>query len=96
MEIGMLWRDDEPQRPLEERVARAADYYRRKYGEQPTVCFLHPSQLPEGSGGTAEAAGLRLLAARTVQKGHLWLGVNHVAGARTRPAAERRVAEAVS
>ena len=33
MDTGMLWYDDDRQRTLEEKVRRAADYYRHKYGQ---------------------------------------------------------------
>ncbi len=39
MNAGMLWLDDDKQRPLEERVSRAADYYREKYGRLPELCL---------------------------------------------------------
>jgi hypothetical protein len=90
MDIGMLWKDDDARRSLEEKVARAADYYRSKYGEQPTVCFVHPSMLPDGGEASAlNAAGLRVLTARTVQVNHFWLGVNHIAEARSARVKER-------
>lgn len=77
MEMGMLWKDDHPHRTLAQKVARGAEYFRRRYQEEPTVCFVHPSMLPTGSGGgLVLAAGLRVLAARNVPAGHLWLGVN--------------------
>lgn len=87
MDIGMLWKDDDARRSLDEKLARAAEYYRSKYGEQPTVCFVHPSMLPDGA-TTFEAAGLRVLTARTVQANHFWLGVNHVPNARATRARE--------
>lgn len=77
MDIGMLWKDDDARRSLDEKVAQAAQYYEHKYGEAPTVCFVHPSMLPPGA---ERAAGLRLLAARTVQVHHFWLGVNAARG----------------
>lgn len=45
MNVGMLWFDNDPRLGFEGKVARAADYYRTKYGRKPTLCFVHPSML---------------------------------------------------
>jgi hypothetical protein len=68
MEIGLLWYDDDPQRPLEAKIGRAADRYREKYGRLPDTCYVHPQAVstegqPAGgiqvtvplTGGPAEA-----------------------------------------
>lgn len=73
MDIGMLWYDADPKRPLAEKVQRAVDYYRAKYDQQPTECHVHPSMLEAGV--TTTAAGLRLRPNRSVIKNHFWLGV---------------------
>lgn len=73
MDIGMLWNDDNGQRSLAEKVARAAEYFRGKYGERPTVCYVHPSLLPTGE---ATAGGVRLMPSKSVLVNHFWLGVN--------------------
>ncbi len=88
MDIGMLWYDDDGKRQLDEKVARAVEYYRAKYGVQPTECYVHPSTLapdasagglgegqPRSGSGRIVAGGVRLRANRTVIKNHFWLGV---------------------
>ena len=45
MYTGMLWFDNDAKAELKLRVERAAEYYRRKYGQQPNLCFVHPSML---------------------------------------------------
>ena len=45
MYTGMLWFDNDAKSELKLRVERAAEYYRRKYGQQPNLCFVHPSML---------------------------------------------------
>ncbi len=85
MDVGMLWRDEAEGRTLDEKVARAADYYRRKYGAAPTVCVVNPRMLPPDAD---VAGGLRLVGARTVQVNHFWLGVNDAPTARPDPARE--------
>ncbi len=73
MDIGMLWYDDDSKRRLDEKVARAVEFYRAKYGVQPTECYVHPGMLAAGE--QAMAAGVRVRGNRTVIKNHLWLGV---------------------
>jgi hypothetical protein len=58
---------------LDEKVARAAEYYRGKYGVAPTECYVHPGALDNGQ--PAVAAGVRLRANRTIIKNHFWLGL---------------------
>ena len=73
MDIGMLWYDDDTKRKLDEKVARAAQYYQTKYGVAPTICYLHPSMLEDKTGA---AGSVQLRSARTVLVNHFWIGVN--------------------
>ncbi len=79
MDIGMLWYDD-TQRELNEKVARAVEHYKTKYGATPTVCFVHPDMLPPKS-NLEIVAGIQLRPARTVLRHHFWVGVETVAEA---------------
>jgi len=72
MDIGMLWYDDDHKRPLNERVSKAVDYYKAKYGVVPTVCFINPATLKDGP---ESAAGVQLRSARNVLVDHFWLGI---------------------
>jgi hypothetical protein len=72
MDIGMLWYDDDHKRPIGERVARAVEHYKSKYGVTPTVCFANPATL-EGAPDTA--GGVQLRSARNVLVNHFWIGV---------------------
>lgn len=49
MNNGMLWFDNDPATTLPAKVARAADYFRRKYGRVPDLCMVHPSMLSNTS-----------------------------------------------
>jgi hypothetical protein len=90
MEVGMLWYDDDAKRQLSDKVARAVEFYRNKYGVQPTECYVHPGMLSNGE--PTMAAGVRLRPHRTVNKNHFWLGVgkgsagSDARGRRARPA----------
>jgi hypothetical protein len=77
MDIGMLWYDDDSQRPLGEKVARAVDYYKTKYGSVPTVCFVNPAALKDAPD---TAAGVQIRSARNVMVDHFWLGVGESHG----------------
>lgn len=74
MNIGMLWFDSNPGRPVRERVALAADYYKEKYGRSPNLCFVHPSTLPE----KANLGAVKVRPLGTVLPNHFWLGVKPV------------------
>lgn len=40
---GMLWFDNDPKRSLEAKVQQAAEQYRKKKGQTPNLCCVHPS-----------------------------------------------------
>jgi hypothetical protein len=77
MDIGMLWYDDDNKRPFGEKVARAVDYYKAKYGSVPTVCFVNPATLKDAADS---AAGVQIRSARNVMVDHFWLGVGEATG----------------
>jgi len=58
MNVGMLWFDNDPRTALPVKVARAADYYRRKYGLIPDTCLVHPSMLNSPPPDPIEAPAL--------------------------------------
>jgi hypothetical protein len=75
MNVGMLWFDNDPKLALVDKVQRASDYYRQKYGRIPDLCLVHPSMLgarPEQSTGRAGKVTVR--PNRAIQPGHLWIG----------------------
>ena len=73
MDIGMLWYDDDRKRPLGEKVARAVEHYKTKYGAVPTVCYVNPATLKEG--GPEASAGVQIRKARNVLADHFWIGM---------------------
>jgi hypothetical protein len=72
MREGLLWFDDDPARDLAEKVARAAQQYRRKYGAAPDACYVHPSAV-KGT-GVREIGGVRVSPKPSVLRHHFWLG----------------------
>ena len=83
MDIGMLWFDNDPKIILAAKVVRAADYYRKKYGKHPTLCFVHPSTLagttpdPETS-ASLKNVGIEIRSNRSILPNHFWIGVNGI------------------
>ncbi len=86
MHVGMLWFDNDSKSGLNNRVERAAEYYQRKYGKTPNLCYVHPSMLPPAVGpgeGTAEIKleplntnGVQVRPLTTVLPNHFWIGVS--------------------
>ncbi|MDJ0753154.1 MAG: hypothetical protein QNJ45_06530 [Ardenticatenaceae bacterium] len=71
MNIGMMWLDDDQNRSLEEKVQRAADYYRQKYGKKPNVCFVNDGAIAE----KLKVDKVDVLPAGHVRPQHLWIGI---------------------
>ncbi len=71
METGMLWFDNDPRSDLPAKVSRAADYYQKKYGKKPEVCFVHPSVAQE----TQRCNGIEIRGSQMVLPNHLWIGL---------------------
>lgn len=76
MNVGMLWFDNDPRTTLTVKVARAADYYRQKYGLVPDLCLVHPSMLREARPDLVEGGSGKVTVRpnRLIQPGHLWIG----------------------
>jgi hypothetical protein len=72
MKEGLLWFDDHPGRDLIDKVGRAAERYRLKFGRSPNVCYVNPTMV---NSEEAKAGSLLVLAARTVLPNHFWVGV---------------------
>lgn len=86
MNIGLLWFDNDKQRSLEDKVARAAAHYRQKYGAPPTVCFVNLGEF-EAAGFSSPREGddplLRDLRPAALPEGETRIGGLKVMPART-------------
>jgi hypothetical protein len=84
MEVGLLWYDDDPRRALGDKVGRAAERYREKYGRWPNTCYIHPqagadlgsSELRVICGSSKPPSTIRVVAAPNILLHHYWLGEN--------------------
>ena len=79
MDIGMLWFDNDAGADLVTKVARAAQYYAVKYGNDPNLCFIHPSMVlnDEGTGSVEEkitAGQVEVRLTSSVLPHHFWIG----------------------
>ena len=81
MHIGMLWFDNTPGVSLRVRIEKAADYYRRKYHQEPNLCLIHPSML-EGERARSKSdeafpnvGSMTIRPYGPVLPGHLWIGI---------------------
>lgn len=87
MDIGMLWYDDDVRRPIGEKVTRAVEHYKSKYGAVPTVCFVNPATLKDGPDS---AGGVQLRSARNVLVNHFWIGVGEAGATGRGPGARAK------
>jgi hypothetical protein len=72
MRTGMLWFDNSP-RSLKEKVADASSFYKEKYGQPPTLCYVNPASL---QGTEVRSNGVEVRETRTVMPDHFWIGVD--------------------
>lgn len=79
MNTGMLWFDNDPKTDLVVKIMRAAEYYQKKYGRTPDLCYVHPSML---AGSTVRASGIDVRPNRQVMPNHLWMGLIDTAQSR--------------
>jgi hypothetical protein len=74
MNEGLLWADFDKKRDLADKVTRAADRYRVKFGRRPNLCYVHESAV---GNGTLEFDGVRVVGAHNTLKHHFWIGVEN-------------------
>lgn len=73
MKTGMLWFDNDPKTDLETKIQKAARYYQSKYGENPNLCFVHPTMLANQQHAPQ---GVEIRPSAKVLPNHLWLGIS--------------------
>jgi hypothetical protein len=73
MKVGMLWFDNDPKTDIAVKIDRAIEYYRRKYGQTPNLCFVHPSMVKTNP---VKTGSIEIRSSRSVLPNHFWLGLN--------------------
>lgn len=71
MNVGMLWLDDDRNRSFEEKVSRAVEYYREKYGRLPEMCLVNSGMLPEEK----MVGKINVQPLANILPHHFWLGM---------------------
>ena len=74
MHTGMLWFDNNPKTTFAQKITRAIDYYKKKYGRKPELCLVHPSMATADDLSSVDHL-ITVRAWRPVLPGHLWIGV---------------------
>ena len=72
MNTGMLWFDNDPKIDIFVKIMRASEYYQKKYGQTPNVCFVHPSMKVEVP---SKSIGVDVQVNQMILPNHFWLGV---------------------
>lgn len=77
MRIGLLWFDNRPDAPLEEKIRQAALRYRQKFGRPPNCCYVHPNTLTGASKDSVQVNGfaVRVIPIGNVLPHHFWIGL---------------------
>lgn len=72
MENGELFFIENIQQDLEGKILWAADSFKRKYGQAPTLCLVHPSLLR----ARKNIGRVRLEPKKSILPNYLWIGVS--------------------
>lgn len=73
MKSGMLWLDADGRRTFEEKVQRAVEYYREKYGSMPDLCLVNSASFVEEE---KRVGAVTIQRTRTVLPHHFWVGLS--------------------
>ena len=74
MDTGMLWFDNDPKLDVLCKVQKAATYYKNKYGEEPNLCFVHPSMMADAK---TNSGFVVVRSNTTMLPNHFWIGVHY-------------------
>lgn len=73
MKQGWLWYDNDPKKPLEEKLIEAALRYKQKSGTEPTVCYVNPADLDSKETSKGK---VKLVGASAISPNYLWLEID--------------------
>lgn len=72
MITGMLWFDNDKKTTFNNKIDQAVKYYRKKYGQAPDICFVHPKMISAEK--DAVPAKLEVKASPMILQHHFWIG----------------------
>jgi hypothetical protein len=67
----MLWLDADAHRTLEEKVKRAVEYYKEKYGRTPTEAQVNIGALAEPK----QIGSVKVIPTKNILPHHFWIGI---------------------
>ena len=67
----MMWWDNNKKTTLTSKIEHAVEYYHKKYGNKPTLCYVNPAVLKK----EITIDNLKVRPYRPVLLGHLWIGI---------------------
>jgi len=73
MKVGWMWFDNDPNRTIEEKVRRAAEKYRAKFGRFPNTCYVNQAAIAESE---TKVGRVKVIGAPNILPHHFWLGVH--------------------
>lgn len=85
MNSGLMWFDNS-KLSLADKVRKAAEYYKKKYGRDAEMCLVNPSMM--GDQKLSEVDKITVRAWRPVLPGHIWIGIEDSANL-SQPKTER-------
>ena len=74
MKVGWMWFDNDPERSVEEKIQRAAQHYRTKFGRFPNTCYVNQRSI---TGDGFRCGKVRVVGAPNILPHHFWLGVSN-------------------
>lgn len=72
---GMLWFDNDTRVPVQQRIAKALDYYRRKYNKIPDLVLINAADMPQEI-----SLPVKVRPSRSIRPGHFWIGYEASSG----------------
>jgi hypothetical protein len=75
MNTGMLWFDNDPKADFLVKINRATEYYLKKYGQKPDLCYVNPGMKFEPPPKTI---GIDVQTDHMILPDHFWLGVKRI------------------
>ncbi|HEU5199959.1 MAG TPA: hypothetical protein VFU32_09990 [Ktedonobacterales bacterium] len=75
LKMGLLWFDDNPKRPLAEKLEEAAERYQERFDRWPTLVHLNPTQ---AEGLSVKYKRLRVFGDEHLRRNYFIVGVDEV------------------
>lgn len=72
MDVGILWFDKDADKDVPARVGKAAEYYYKKYGKKPNVCYVNPKMIEDEE---LELERIIVKSSFSIQPNYFWIGV---------------------